>query len=73
MKWISVEDELPEKGNVTRYKAEIWRHGIKDCVETGKAEYLGMNKIIEKPMWNIPTFETDDCYENVTHWAILSN
>ena len=51
MKWISVKDALPEKGTRTRYKAEIWRHGIMDYVERGKAEYLGMNKIIGKPMW----------------------
>ncbi len=67
MDWIDVKVELPEEGTITRYKAEIWRNGCMKCVETGKAEYLRMDKIISKPIWDID-LDSDDWYTNVTHW-----
>lgn len=60
--WISVEDRLPQAGQVVKYKAEIWRFGSMDRIDSFSGvfdgEYFG-------------DADYDDHYENVTHWQPL--
>jgi len=65
--WISVEDELPEVGTVVKCKVDYHRHG--QVVISGEeiyAEYRGMNEYINKPLFDIETY--DEEYADVTHW-----
>ena len=50
-----VKIELPEIGEVVRCTVEFWRHGTLSYTEEINAAYLGMNDIIDKPMFDIET------------------
>jgi len=69
--WISVEDRLPEVGEITKCKVDFHRHGsvVQHGVEIN-AEYKGMNLCINKPMFDIDTY--DEAYAEVTHWQPLT-
>jgi len=63
---ISVEEKLPSVGQKTRCRVNYWRFGSVSSTEEIEAEFLGMNDVIGKPMWDIDTH--DEAYVEVTHW-----
>jgi len=65
--WVSVEDELPEVGTIVKCRVDYYRYG--QVVISGEeiyAEYRGMNEYINKPLFDIETY--DEAYADVTHW-----
>ena len=66
---ISVKDSLPEKNKLVKYKADIWRHGIIVNTVCGEAVYLGMNKCIGRPLFDIE--DEDVQYTEVTEWDYI--
>ncbi len=67
---ISVKDKLPEIGEKTKCCVNFWRYGMVHHAEELVAEYMGMNEAINKPMWDIETY--DEAYTEVTHWEPLA-
>lgn len=63
---ISVKDELPKVGEVVRCRVNFWRYGEIHHTEILKAEYIGMNDAIGRPMFDIE--EYDLVYAEVVCW-----
>jgi len=66
---ISVSEQLPNEGEKTRCRVNFWRHSVLSHTEEVEAEYIGMNNMIGKPMWDIETY--DEAYAEVTHWEAI--
>jgi hypothetical protein len=64
MSWIPVEKRLPWKGQVTKYKGEVWRFGVFQHLTKGKAKYLGKGTV--GPQWEID--DGEEQFTEVTHW-----
>lgn len=71
MDWISVDASLPEVGVEVEYKAEHWRYGSLVDKITGCGHFVCMNEAIGKPIFETPWSDSDECYENVTHWRAV--
>jgi len=63
---ISVKDSLPQENTLVKYKADVWRFGSIVNTYYGNAVYLGMNKCIGRPMFDIE--DGDEQYTEVTEW-----
>ena len=66
---ISCKERLPEIGQKTLCKVNFWRFGQVQRTEILTAEYVGFNSIINKPMWDIETY--DLAYAEVIEWKPL--
>lgn len=64
--WTSVKELLPEVGEVVLCRVRFHRFGQVADSETREAKFIGMNNIINKPMFDIDTY--DQSYAEVTHW-----
>lgn len=60
------KNRLPERGQETVVRVVFFRYGQKGCVQKMKARYIGMNKILGTPMWDIDTY--DEAYAKVIEW-----
>jgi len=70
MNWTNINDKPPKKGAQVLCKFNIWRHGTNTGTGEREAEYLGMNKAINKPLFDIETH--DEYYAEVTHWKPIT-
>ena len=63
---IPIEEQLPDIGQKTKCIVNFWRYGTIHHTEEIDAEYIGINKMIGRPMWDIEIY--DEAYAEVTHW-----